>query len=73
VVKEIIESKPKFKFFRGLFSGSGASSLDFKYVYLVLDADYGIYMDKQQAIYLEFFKEFEKWELNLPIQHQHFL
>lgn len=60
VVKTIIQSETKVQFDRGHFSGYGPSSLDFEFVYLVLDPDYGVYMDKQQAIYLAIFEEFEK-------------
>jgi small-conductance mechanosensitive channel len=38
----------------------GESSLDFEVVYYVLDADYNVYMDIQQAVNLEIMERFEK-------------
>ncbi|ETZ19574.1 mechanosensitive ion channel family protein [Pedobacter sp. V48] len=60
LVKEIISSKPKLQFDRGHFSGYGDFSLNFEFVYYVLDPDYNIYMDNQQTVYLEIFAEFEQ-------------
>lgn len=60
LVKEIITSKPKLQFDRGHFSGYGDFSLNFEFVYYVLESDYNIYMDNQQAVYLEIFAQFEK-------------
>ncbi len=60
IVKDIIEAQTDVKFDRGNFSGYGASSLNFEFVYYILSADYNFYMDKQEAIYLEIFKAFEK-------------
>lgn len=59
IVKKIIENQSDVKFDRAHFSGYGDSSLNFEFVYYILNADYTVYMDKQQAIYLEIFKEFE--------------
>ncbi|MBC7567220.1 MAG: mechanosensitive ion channel family protein [Pedobacter sp.] len=60
LVKDIIVSKAKLQFDRGHFSGYGDFSLNFEFVYYVLDSDYTIYMDNQQAVYLEIFAQFEK-------------
>ncbi|RYE59118.1 MAG: mechanosensitive ion channel family protein [Sphingobacteriales bacterium] len=59
VVKDIITSKDNVQYDRGHFSGYGDSSLNFEFVYYVLNPDYNIYMDIQQAIYLEIFQQFE--------------
>ncbi|HVV55174.1 MAG TPA: mechanosensitive ion channel family protein [Mucilaginibacter sp.] len=59
MVKKIIESKEQVRFDRGHFSGFGASSLDFEFVYYIESPDYTTYMDKQQAIYLDIFAAFE--------------
>ena len=70
MVREIIESKPEVTFDRGHFSGFGASSLDFEFVYYVTGADYNFYMDRQQSIYLDIVEAFEqrKIEFAYPTQ-----
>lgn len=60
IVKEIITSKSQLQFDRGHFSGYGDFSLNFEFVYYVLDPDYNIYMDNQQDVYLGIFAAFEK-------------
>ncbi len=57
MVRKIIEAHPKARFNRAQFKGFGDSSLDFEVVYIVLDADYQIYMDVQQTINLELMRE----------------
>ncbi|RZJ09327.1 MAG: mechanosensitive ion channel family protein [Rubrivivax sp.] len=52
IVKEIIEADPKLEFLRAHFKGFGQSSLDFEVVYRVREADYDLYMDRQQALNL---------------------
>lgn len=59
ILKQIIESKPYVKFDRAHFAGYGDFSLNFEIVYYILDSDYTLYMDKQQAIYLDIYKVFE--------------
>jgi len=58
IVRGIIETKEKLAFDRGHFSGYGDSSLNFEFVYKVLDADYNVYMDNQQSVYLDIFEAF---------------
>lgn len=53
IVREIIEREPHTRFDRAHLQGFGESSLDFEVVYHVLDRDYNLYMDIQQAINLE--------------------
>ncbi|MGO4771207.1 mechanosensitive ion channel family protein [Flavobacterium sp. W22_SRS_FK3] len=60
IVKGIIDSQSQLQFDRGHFSGYGDFSLNFEFVYFVLDADYNLYMDNQQKVYLEIFSAFEK-------------
>ena len=60
MVRNIIESQACTRFDRAHFNAFGDSSLDFEIVYYVLDADYNVYMDIQQAINLELFKRFEE-------------
>lgn len=58
-IKRIIDEQPGLKFDRAHFSSFGGSSLDFEIVYFVSNADYNLYMDKQQLINLAIFEEFE--------------
>lgn len=60
LVKEIITSTPDITYDRGHFSGYGAFSLDFEFVYHVNSPDYLLYMDRQQSIYLQIFETFER-------------
>lgn len=60
IVRDIISSKDQVQFDRAHFSGYGDSSLNFEFVYYIMDADYTVYMDKQQDIYLDIFAAFEK-------------
>ncbi len=58
MVKGIITAKENIRFDRGHFSGYGDFSLDFEFVYYVTAADYNLYMDIQQSIYLDIFAAF---------------
>ncbi|HEX5053743.1 MAG TPA: mechanosensitive ion channel domain-containing protein [Planctomycetota bacterium] len=60
VIKDCITAQPKARFDRSHFKSFGASSLDFESVYWVLDADYGVYMDTQQAINLAIGRRFQE-------------
>jgi small-conductance mechanosensitive channel len=60
IVREIIERQPKARFDRAHFKAYGESGLDFEVVYYVLDPDYNVYMDTQQAINLALFHRFEE-------------
>jgi len=51
-VRRIIEGIEKTRFDRAHFKEFGESSLNFEVVYYVLDPDYNLYMDIQQAINL---------------------
>ncbi|RZJ35446.1 MAG: mechanosensitive ion channel family protein [Flavobacterium sp.] len=59
MVNSIISSIPKVQLDRGHFAKFNASSLDFEFVYYVLDPDYNFYMDCQQTIYLKIVSAFE--------------
>lgn len=60
LIKQPIDKRPKLQFDRAHFSGYGDFSLNFEVVYYVLDPDYTVYMDNQQAVYLDIFEAFEK-------------
>jgi small-conductance mechanosensitive channel len=58
-VTEIIEKQEEVRFERAHFRSFGNSALEFEIVYWVLDADYTIYMDKQQSINFAIFRAFQ--------------
>jgi small-conductance mechanosensitive channel len=60
MIRRIIESQAPVKFDRSHFSAYADSWLSFESVYYVLSADYNVYMDIQQAIYLEVLRQFER-------------
>lgn len=70
IVKEIIMSRQEVQFDRGHFSGFGDFSLNFEFVYYVTGADYNVYMDHQQAIYLAIFKAFEEEQIEFAFPTQ---
>lgn len=70
MVQEIVEAQEKTRFDRAHFKEYGDFSLNFEVVYHVLDSDYNLYMDVQQAINLAIFKRFgeEGIEFAYPTQ-----
>lgn len=59
MVREIIESLEKTRFDRAHFKEFGAYALNFEIVYYVLDPDYTIYMNIQQAINMAIYRQFK--------------
>ncbi len=59
-VRGIVESQPDVRFDRCHFKSFGDFSLDYETVYYVLDPDYNVYMDRQQAINLAIMRAFEE-------------
>jgi small-conductance mechanosensitive channel len=57
-VKEIVTAQQKTRFDRAHFKEYGDSALNFEVAYYVLDADYRVYMDVQQAINLALLRRF---------------
>ena len=70
IVKDIIVRQADATFDRGHFASYGDFSLDFEFVYFVTGADYGKYMDVQQAINLAIFEEFEKRQIEFAYPSQ---
>jgi small-conductance mechanosensitive channel len=60
IVRRAIEAQEKTRFDRAHFMAFGESSLDYEVVYLVLSADYNLYMDIQQRLNLALMREFDK-------------
>ncbi|HVT35933.1 MAG TPA: mechanosensitive ion channel family protein [Nevskiaceae bacterium] len=53
LMRELIEAQKKVRFERAHFAALKDTGLHFESVYWVLDPDYNLYMDIQQALYLE--------------------
>ncbi len=70
IVREAIEAPDKAKFDRSHFASYGDFSLNFETVYFVMDSDYNLYMDIQQAINLAVYQRFadEGIEFAFPTQ-----
>jgi small-conductance mechanosensitive channel len=60
MIHKIIESKAQVRFDRAHFKEYGDYSLKFEVVYWIQNPDYNIYMDIQQAINLDIFKQFHE-------------
>ena len=58
MVQNIIETQANVRFGRIHFKEYGDSALNYEVVYFVMDQDYNIYMDVQQAINLEIYHRF---------------
>lgn len=58
-IKDLITENPVLRFDRCHFAGYGDSSLDFEYVFYVLDKEFNVYMDNQQKLLLAIFRKFE--------------
>jgi len=70
ILREAIEAQDKAKFDRSHFASYGDFSLNFETVYFVMDSDYNLYMDIQQAINLAVYQRFaeEGIEFAFPTQ-----
>jgi len=58
LIQAAIKSHESTRFDRAHFKGFGPSSLDFEAVYYMLQPDFNLYMDVQQAINLQLVREF---------------
>ncbi len=75
MVREAIAAQPRTRFDRAHFKEYGDSALAFEAVYYVLDPDYNVYMDTQQAVNLALFRRFqdEGIEFAYPTRTVHLL
>jgi len=64
MVREAIEAQPRTRFDRAHFKEYGDSALVFEAVYYVLDPDYNVYMDTQQAVNLALFRRFQTEDIS---------
>ncbi len=60
IIREAITLQEKARFDRSHLSAYGAYSIDFETAWYVLAPEYGVYMDIQQAIYLQIHERFEQ-------------
>ncbi len=58
VIRRVVEAQPDLVFDRAHFARLGESSLDYVVVYIMQTANYGQYMDNQQAINIGLMREF---------------
>lgn len=67
IVKDAVQSLERTRFDRAHFMNFGASSLEFEVVYYVLDSDYNLYMDIQQAINLQIMRELQALQIRFAL------
>ena len=70
IIKSKIELQPDLQFDRAHFFAFGDFSLNFEIVYYIPSADYNLYMDRQQAINLAIFEEFQKEKIEFAYPTQ---
>ena len=68
--QQIIEDQDLVRFDRAHFQGYGDFALTFETVYYVLSPDYNVYMDIQQAINLEIYRQFEERQIRFAYPTQ---
>lgn len=67
MIRSIVESQPLTRFDRAHFKAYGEYGLNFEVVYYTLDPDYNKYMDIQQSINLEMFKQFQARDIRFAL------
>jgi small-conductance mechanosensitive channel len=70
MLREIIEAQLQVRFGRAHFSTFGDSSLTYEVVYFILDPEYDLYMDTQQAINLAIVRRFAAEGIQIPYPTQ---
>ncbi len=70
MLREVICQHEKVTFDRAHFKALGDSALNFEVVYFVDSPDYLIYMDTQQAINLELFRQFNEKQIEFAFPTQ---
>jgi small-conductance mechanosensitive channel len=60
MLREIVEAQEQIRFDRSHFKEFGDFALTFETVYYVLNSDFNVYMDIQQAINLSIYRRFEE-------------
>lgn len=70
IVKNIITKNELVEFDRGHFISYGDFSLNFEFVYFIISPDYKTYMDIQQKINYDIYREFEKEKIEFAYPTQ---
>jgi small-conductance mechanosensitive channel len=70
MVNDIIRTQPKTRLDRGHFASFGDFSFKFAFAYYVLDPDYTVYMNTQQAINFSILEALEKHNIKLAYPTQ---
>jgi len=70
MLREIVEAQQHVRFDRAHLKAFGDFSLDFEVVYHVLEPDYDLYMDTQQAINLAIVRRFAEEGIQIPYPTQ---
>lgn len=73
IIKEAITRQSNIRFDRAHFVSFGDYGLVFEVVYLVLDDDYNLYMDIQQAINLHIYEAFQKDSIAFALPTQNMI
>lgn len=63
MIRGIIESQERVRFDRAHFKEYGDFALKYEVVYYVLDPDYNLYMDVQQAVNLAIYRRFQEEDI----------
>jgi len=70
MIRRIVEAQPKVRFDRAHFQKFGEYALLFETVYAVLDPDYNLYMDIQQAVNLAILRALQAQDIALALPRQ---
>jgi small-conductance mechanosensitive channel len=70
LIQQAIEAQLEARFDRAHFKSFGAYSLDFEAVYYVLDPDYNVFMNVQQAINLQLVRRFAEHDIEFAFPTQ---
>lgn len=73
LVEALVAATPDTRFDRAHFKEYGNFSLNFEVVYYVLSPDYNLYMDRQQTINLELFRQFARRQIQFAFPTQKLL
>ncbi|MGE5450709.1 MAG: mechanosensitive ion channel family protein [Acidobacteriota bacterium] len=60
VVKQVVSERKRLRFDRAHLSVFGQNALEYEAVFFVLDPDYNLFMDEQQAVHLALMRQFEQ-------------
>ncbi|HEX3552734.1 MAG TPA: mechanosensitive ion channel family protein [Thermoanaerobaculia bacterium] len=66
-LRSIVEAQDQVRFERAHFKGFGESALDFEAVYWIVNPDYDLFMDRQQAVNLALLKILQEEGIGLAV------